>query len=172
MRQKLFKREYQMINAGEEAPDFLLPAHFGEPVKLSSFKGKKNVVLSFHIHSFTGGWTHQVSSFRLYNEAFEETDTQVLGISCNSKAVQAAFAGTFGSIPYPILSDFYTHGKATQSFGVFNDETGVPKRSVFLIDKKGIVRFSKIYDQAIDLNPSDILAEVNKLWLQLFDSFL
>ena len=31
-----------MINAGEEAPDFLLPAHFGEPVKLSSFKGKKN----------------------------------------------------------------------------------------------------------------------------------
>ena len=163
MRQKLFKREYQMINAGEEAPDFLLPAHFGEPVKLSSFKGKKNVVLSFHIHSFTGGWTHQVSSFRLYNEAFEETDTQVLGISCNSKAVQAAFAGTFGSIPYPILSDFYPHGKATQSFGVFNDETGVPKRSVFLIDKKGIVRFSKIYDQAIDLNPSDILAGVNKL---------
>jgi|TARA_A100001037_G_C15071155_1_gene599475 alkyl hydroperoxide reductase subunit AhpC len=61
------------------------------------------------------------------------------------------------------LSDFYPHGKATQSFGVFNDETGVPKRSVFLIDKKGIVRFSKIYDQAIDLNPSDILAEVNKL---------
>ena len=152
-----------MIKTGEKAPDFMLPAHFGKPIKLSEYQGKKNVVLSFHIHSFTGGWTHQVSSFRLYNEAFEEADTQVLGISCNAKPVQTAYAGTLGSIPYPILSDFYPHGQICRNYGVFNEETGVPKRSVFLIDKEGVVRFSRMYDQAIDLNPSDVLKEVNNI---------
>jgi len=45
----------QLIEVETLAPDFTLPAHDGEPVKLSSFKGNKTVVLSFHIFSFTGG---------------------------------------------------------------------------------------------------------------------
>ena len=44
-----------MIEVGQEAPDFNLQAHVGEPVKLSNYKGQKAVVLSFHIFSFTGG---------------------------------------------------------------------------------------------------------------------
>ena len=44
-----------MVDAGDVAPDFTLPAHTGEDVTLSDYRGKKNVVLSFHIHSFTGG---------------------------------------------------------------------------------------------------------------------
>ena len=45
----------KMPEVGQMAPDFTLPAHNGEPITLSDFKGKKNVVLSFHIFSFTGG---------------------------------------------------------------------------------------------------------------------
>ena len=44
-----------MIEVGKSAPDFTLPSHEGEPVNLSGLKGNKNVVLSFHIFSFTGG---------------------------------------------------------------------------------------------------------------------
>ena len=44
-----------MIAGGAKAPDFTLAAHSGEPVSLSSYEGNKNVVLSFHIYSFTGG---------------------------------------------------------------------------------------------------------------------
>ena len=44
-----------MVDAGDAAPDFTLPAHTGEDVTLSDYRGQKNVVLSFHIHSFTGG---------------------------------------------------------------------------------------------------------------------
>ena len=44
-----------MVDAGDTAPDFTLPAHTGDDVTLSDYRGKKNVVLSFHIHSFTGG---------------------------------------------------------------------------------------------------------------------
>ena len=152
-----------MIEIGAIAPEFTLPAHSGKPVSLGDYKGHKNVVLSFHIHSFTGGWTHQVSSFRQYNEAFEEIDTQVLGISCNAKPVQTAFTATLGSIPYPILSDFYPHGRMSTDYGVFNKDTGVPKRAIVIIDKEGIVQFSETYKSAMDLNPNDILAKVKKL---------
>ncbi|SVA28881.1 uncharacterized protein METZ01_LOCUS81735 [marine metagenome] len=68
-----------------------------------------------------------------------------------------------GSIPYPILSDFYPHGRMSIDYGVFNEETGVPKRAIVIIDKEGIVRFSETYKSAMDLNPDDILAEVKKL---------
>ena len=96
-----------MIETGGIAPDFTLTSHLGDEVQLSSYKSQKNIVLSFHIYSFTGGWTHQVSSFRLNNKDFEDIDTQILGISCDSKPAQTAFSGSLGSIPYPLLSDFY-----------------------------------------------------------------
>ena len=44
-----------MLSIGDKAPDFTLPAHSGKPVTLSSYEGDKNIVLSFHIFSFTGG---------------------------------------------------------------------------------------------------------------------
>jgi len=152
-----------LVATGDQGPDFTLPANEGAPITLSDFKGKKNVVLSFHIYSFTGGWTHQVSSFRVHNEAFEETDTQVLGISCDSRPSQKAFSSSLGGIPYPILADFYPHGEVSKAYGVFNDQTGTPSRAVVVIDKDGVVRFSQTYKAATDLNPQDILSIVENL---------
>ena len=153
-----------MLSIGDKAPDFTLPAHSGKPVTLSSYERDKNVVLSFHIFSFTGGWTHQVSSFRVHNTAFEEVDTQVLGISCDSKPAQSAFSGSLGGIPYPVLSDFYPHGQVSESYGVFDSNRGTPQRAIIVIDKEGIIRFSKTYDAATDLNPTDILDAIKSLW--------
>ena len=48
-------------------------------------------------------------------------------------------------------------------FGVFDETKGAPKRAVIIIAKKGIVRFSKIYEAATDLNPTDILEDIKKL---------
>ena len=152
-----------MVSVGEKAPDFTSQSHSTDEVSLSQFRSEKNIILSFHIYSFTGGWTHQVSSFRMINSEVEKKDTQVLGISCDSKAGQSAFATSLGSIPYPVLSDFYPHGEVCQMFGVFDETRGAPKRAIIIIDKKGIVRFSKIYEAATDLNPTDILEDIKKL---------
>ena len=152
-----------MIKIGSKAPNFKLPAHNGEPIELKDFEGTQNLILSFHIFSFTGGWTHQVSSFRLYNEDFEEADTQVLGISCDARPTQVAFASSLGSIPYPILADFHPHGAVSKEYEVFDDVRGTPKRAIVIIDKNGIVKFSKIYDAVSDLDPKDILKEIKKL---------
>jgi len=61
------------------------------------------------------------------------------------------------------LSDFYPHGKVSSAYGVLNEQTGVPVRAIIIVDKKGTVRFSKIYKAASDLNPSDVLSEIGKL---------
>ena len=152
-----------MIEIGGIAPDFTLTSHLGDEVQLSSYKSQKNLVLSFHIYSFTGGWTHQVSSFRLNNKDFEDIDTQILGISCDSKPSQTAFSGSLGSIPYPLLSDFYPHGHVSKLYGVFNQEKGTPLRAIVIINKDGQVVFSKTYSSASDLDPKDILQEVKNL---------
>ena len=99
----------------------------------------------------------------MHNAAFEEADTQVLGISCDSKAAQSAFSGSLGGVPYPVLSDFYPHGEVSESYGVFDNKIGTPQRAIVIIDKAGIVRFSERYKAATDLNPLDILETIKSL---------
>ena len=92
-----------------------------------------------------------------------ERDTQVLGISTDTKATQTACTTSMGGIPYPVLSDFYPHGGVAKLYGIFNEDRGTANRSVFVIDKEGIVRFGRTYASAADVKPADILAEVDKL---------
>jgi alkyl hydroperoxide reductase subunit AhpC len=97
------------------------------------------------------------------NSDFEERDTQVLGISNDSRATQAAFAASLGSVPYPVLGDFHPKGKVTQLYGVYNEERGTADRSVFIIDKEGTLRWKRVYSSVADLDPKDILAEIDRL---------
>ncbi len=85
-----------------------------------------------------------------------------MGISVDSRPVQAAWCQSQGGVSYPVLADFHPKGKVAEAFGVFNDERGTSRRSVFIIDKEGIVRYKRVYDQGLP-DPQEILAEVNKL---------
>ena len=101
--------------------------------------------------------------FRRSYALFEEKDTQVLGISNDSRPTQTAYSMSLGNIPYPILSDFHPKGVVTNAFGIWNEERGAASRAVFIIDKEGVIRFKRVYDSAADLDPKDILAEIDKL---------
>ena len=101
--------------------------------------------------------------FRAAYPKFQERDTQVLGISTNARAAQTAYSASLGTIPYPILSDFWPHGTVAQSYGIFNEETGTSRRTVMVVDKEGIIRFKRVYTSAGDIDTADILAEVDKL---------
>ena len=104
-----------------------------------------------------------MTSFRSYNADFEAKNAQVLGISCDARPSQTAYSSSLGNIPYPLLSDFYPHGAMTQSYGIFNEERGAPNRAIFIVDTDGVIRFKRVYESARDLNPQDILAEIDKL---------
>ena len=89
-------------------------------------------------------------------------DTQVLGISVDSVPCLKAWADSLGGITYPLLSDFFPHGKVAQSYGVLREE-GYTERAIFVVDKRGIIRYVDVHD--IDDQPDNddlfrVLAEL------------
>jgi peroxiredoxin len=75
---------------------------------------------------------------------FEEEDAQVLGISVDGTATNAAWAESLGVSQIPLLSDFWPHGAVAQMYGVLREQ-GFTERATFIVDKDGIVRFKHVY---------------------------
>ena len=126
------------ISVGELAPDFDLKDQHGAKVKLSSFKGEKNVVVLFIPFSFTGTCTGELCAIRDDLAAFQNDDVQVIAISCDSPFTQKVFAEQEG-YKFPVLADFWPHGGAAQAYGVFDDARGCATRGTFIVDKNGNV---------------------------------
>ncbi len=78
-------------------------------------------------------------------DRFKEEDTQVLGISVDNPATNAAWAESLGIENLLLLSDFWPHGEVAQAYGVLREQ-GFTERATFVVDKEGIVRFAHIYD--------------------------
>lgn len=86
----------------------------------------------------------------------------MLGISIDSVAVQKAFCSSFGGISYPVLADFHPKGQVSQLYGVYNEERGTSIRSVYVIDKDGIIQFKKVYESGLP-DPTEILQALELL---------
>jgi len=84
-------------------------------------------------------------SYELDLYQFEGYNTQVLGISVDHIPCLKAWAESLGGISYPLLSDFWPHGTVAEKFGVLREE-GYTERALFIIDKKGTVRYVDIHD--------------------------
>ena len=85
-------------------------------------------------------------------DRFERVNTQVLGISVDSKDCLHAWAESFGGITYPLLSDFWPHGQVAQKYGVLRTE-GYSERALFIIDRTGIIRYVDVHN--IDEQPDN-----------------
>jgi peroxiredoxin len=151
------------LQAGEPAPDFELRSHKGGTVKLSDFRGGKNVVLAFHPLAFTPVCATQMSGYESDLARFAAADAAVLGISVDAQPAKAAWAQTLGSISYDLLSDFHPHGEVAAKYGVFRPKEGFSERAIFVIDKEGKVAWSKVY--AIPEQPAnaEVLAALARL---------
>ncbi|MEY4878458.1 MAG: hypothetical protein RIR72_873, partial [Actinomycetota bacterium] len=94
------------ISIGDLAPDFELVNQFGEKVSLSSFRGKRNVVLVFFPFAFTGTCTGELCALRDDLSAFQNESIELLAISCDAMFTQKVFAEKEG-YNFPLLSDFW-----------------------------------------------------------------
>jgi peroxiredoxin len=128
---------------GSLAPDFELRDHLKRTVKLSDFRGKKNVVLVFYPAAFTSVCSGELCTLRDQSLDFVGDDVQLLAISVDPVASLRVFAEQNG-FDYPLLSDFWPHGEVSKAYGVFVPELGFSTRGTFIIDKEGIVRWSVI----------------------------
>jgi len=129
------------LDVGDEAPDFELRDQHGRPVRLSSFRGSKAVVLMFYPFAFSRVCTGELCEVRDSLPQWESEDVQLLAVSCDMMFSLRAFAEHDG-LTFPLLSDFWPHGAVAAEYGVFNDETGAANRSTYIIDKSGTVRWT------------------------------
>ena len=125
-----------LVAVGQPAPDFTLQSTKGE-TRLSSYRGKKSVVLFFYPKDDTPGCTAEACSFRDSNDVFAEAGAEVMGISTDSIASHEKWA-TKHSLPMRLLSD--PGGKVRDAYGVKMLLGLWPGRVTFVIDPEGIVR--------------------------------
>ena len=127
-----------MVDVGDTAPDFELPDGERKPVRLSSYRGAKAVVLVFYPLAFTGTCQGELCAIRDSIADFDSDDVQTLAVSCDSTAVHAKWAQEQG-YTFPLLADFWPHGAVAKDYGVFNDAIGLALRGTFIIDKQGTI---------------------------------
>ena len=132
------------IKIGEKAPSFTLSDMEKKPRSLQEFFGK-NSVLAFFPGAFTGTCTKELCTLRDSMSNFNSLDAQVIGISVDGPFANKAFA-THNNLQFPLLSDYSR--EVTKLYGLAHDDFAglkgytAAKRSIFIIDKTGIVRYT------------------------------
>ena len=125
------------VAVGDRAPNFTLPSTGGGTVSLADFAGRP-VVLVFYPGDDTPVCTKQLNSYNDGLEQFEALDAQVLGISAQGVDSHEKFSGKHG-FRFPLLAD--TDKAVAGLYGTLGP-IGFPRRSVFVIDAGGTVRYA------------------------------
>ena len=126
------------LSVGDPAPDFTLRDQHGQEVRLSSFAGRKAVLVVFYPYAFSGICTGELTGFRDRLGEFETEDTTLVAISCDPIYTQRAFADRDG-IFFPLLADFWPHGAVASAYGVLDESEGCADRSSFVVGRDGRV---------------------------------
>ena len=133
------------VKVGDPAPDFTLPTIDGGSVSLAEFRGKKNVVLSFVPAAWTPVCSGQWPGYNIVQDLFEETNTQLIGVSVDNVPTLHAWVQEMGGVWFPVASDFYPHGQLAEALGILRSN-GEAERALFLIDTQGVIRYIDVHD--------------------------
>jgi peroxiredoxin len=149
------------LEVGKKAPGFSLYSSEKQKVSLEDYKGK-NVVLLFFPLAFSGVCTKELCSVRDGISAYNNFNASVVGISVDSIYTLAKFKED-QQLNFSLLSDFNkdvsaTYGSLYETFGY--DMKGVSKRSAFVIDKEGIVRYAEVLEMAANVPDFNAIKDV------------
>ena len=146
---------------GDLAPDFTVASTSGKDVSLSSFRGKRNVLLAFFPLAFTGTCTKELVCFTEDFDQFAGEGVEILPISVDSTASLREFKNKL-QMKTELLSDFKRD--VSRAYGVLDEDRFYSNRAYFLIDKEGRVRWSHIEGNNGDLRDNgEILAAIKLL---------
>ncbi len=156
-----------VLRIGQKVPEFALPDSGNKVHSLADFLKDGPVILAFFPFAFSGVCDKEMCTFRdslSYPQGFH---ARVVGISVDSVFSLKAFAQTY-SLPFPLLSDF--NRKVTKLYGVLHDPwvalgyRGVAKRSVFVVDSRGLLRYRWVTDVPTEEPPySEVAKAAQKL---------
>ena len=150
------------LKVGDRAPDFTLSSIDREKVTLNQFREKKNVVISFVPAAWTPVCSDQWPGYNIAKDLFDQNDAILLGITVDNIPTLFAWTQEMGGVWFPVLSDFHPHGAVAKKYGVLRSD-GTSERALFVVDKKGIIRYIDVHD--INQRPKleVLLKELEKL---------
>jgi len=150
------------VKVGQKAPDFKLKAVSGKMISLNDYYGKKNVVISFVPAAWTPVCSDQWPGYNIVQDIFESHDAVLLGITADNIPTLYSWTNQMGKLWFDVLSDFWPHGVVAEKFGVLRSD-GVSERALFVIDKKGIIRYIDVHN--INQRPplETLIRELEKL---------
>jgi peroxiredoxin len=131
------------VEVGDVAPDFELKDQHGTPVRLSSLRGDKNVVLVFYPFAFSGVCSSELCALRDQFPEVARDDVELLAVSVDTGFSLRTWADQ-QHFDFEMLSDFWPHGAVARSYGVFDENLGAATRGTFVIDKNGVVRWKVV----------------------------
>ena len=133
------------VKVGDPAPAFSLPSVKHGEISLGQYRGRKNVVLSFVPAAWTPVCSGQWPGYNIARDLIEKHDAILLGITVDNVPTLYAWTKEMGGLWFPVLSDFWPHGSVAERYGIFRSD-GVSERALFVIDKKGIIRYIDVHD--------------------------
>lgn len=140
------------ITVGDIAPEFTLPGTGGQTYSLSDYKGQP-VVIVFYPGDDSPVCTKQLNSYNNELSAFENVGAQVLAISAQDMASHDSFAEKYG-FKFPLLAD--TSKEVASAYGTVGP-LGFPRRSVFVVDSGGVIRYAHRAIAGLTFRPVDEL---------------
>lgn len=150
------------LKVGDTAPEFTLPVVNGGTVSLAQYVGKKNVVLSFVPAAWTPVCSQQWPGYNIARDLFDENDAVLIGITVDNIPTLHAWTGQMGDLWFLVASDFWPHGSVAKQYGVLRTD-GVSERALFVIDKKGKIRYIDVHDINVMPRLEDLVMELKKI---------
>ena len=147
------------VKVGDRAPDFTLPGTGDREYSLSDFAGKP-LVLVFYPGDDTPVCTKQLNAYNDGLDQFDDLDAQIVGISAQSIESKEAFSGKHG-FEFPLLAD--VDKEVAAAYGTLGP-IGFPRRSIFIIDADGTIRYVHKAMAGLTYRPvSELIGEIEKL---------
>ena len=143
--------ESQPASVGTSAPDFELPALIAgvkKPLRLSAYRGQKNVVLAFYPHNWREASAKQLIGYQAERPRVQASNAETVAVAVDSIMNTTTWEREIGPFDFPICADFWPHGEVCARYGVLRQsgpEAGASERAIFVIDRDGRIAFRKVY---------------------------
>lgn len=133
------------VRVGDPMPDFDLPGIDGQRVRLSDYKGRSALVLSFVPAAWTPVCSGQWPGYNIAREEFEGRGAALVGVTVDNAPTLFSWVRQMGGLWFPVASDFWPHGGLAAKLGILRSD-GVSERALFVVDRDGVIRYIDVND--------------------------
>jgi len=154
-------RKPTILKPGSKAPDFTLKSTPDQSVSLRDFQGRP-VVIAFYPADWSPVCSDQMGLYAQVMPEFKKFNAEVLGISVDGIWTHLAFAKD-RRLNFPLLSDFEPKGAVSKAYGAYEAHVGESARALFVLDQKGIIRWSFLSPDGVNPGADGILSALEKL---------